>query len=220
MNLNRKGIWAVVGLIGLYVTCQLIADVGATKFVSIGSFVLPGGSFIFALTFTVRDMVHKRLGKEWARAAILLAAAFNVLMSVYFWAIARVPAPPFFELGDAWDAIFAIVPSIVIGSILAEVVSEWVDTEVYHVWYLKMIDKKGWPQWTSVVASNVVSLPIDSLIFGTFAFTILPLILGGESLPVIDSLKLVQGQIVWKALVTVVSMPAIYLVPRKPIVGV
>jgi hypothetical protein len=129
--------------------------------------------------------------------------------------MAKMPWPPFYKYGEAWTAIFAIVPAITVGSIIAEIVSELVDTEVYHFWRAKFAN---WPQWTRVLLSNAVSLPLDSLVFATLAFVVLPPIFGGHALPFSTALTLVGGQIIWKAVVTVVSMPGIYLVDEKPLI--
>lgn len=214
--MNRNTIWAIVSIIGLYVACQLIADVSATKLVQVGGIVLPGGSIIFAVTFTLRDMIHKRLGKEWARAAIVMAAAFNVILAAYMALMARMNYPEFFALGDAWGSIFAIVPAITIGSIVAELVSETIDTEIYQLWKDKL---KKLPQWTRVLASNAVSIPVDSLVFSMLAFVLLPGLFGAESIGFMDAMKgIFSGQVVYKAIVTILSLPMIYLVKDNPII--
>lgn len=214
-KVRRNTIWIVVALVGLYITCQLIADVAATKFVEVGGVVMPAGTFVFALTFTLRDMVHKRLGREWARAAIVCAAAFNVFLAGYMWVVAQLPSPVWFDLGDSWNAIFAIVPAITIGSIVAELVSESTDTEVYHLVKTKL---PQWPQWTRVVASNSVAIPIDSLVFSLLAFVVLPPLFGAVGMPLGDALnRVVSGQVLYKVVVMVVSLPLIYTVKDKPI---
>lgn len=215
--MKRTTVWTIVALVGLYVMCQAIADVGATRMVSLADIIMPGGTFIFALTFTLRDLVHKRLGKEWARAAIVLAAVFNIMLALYLAGIARLAFPPFFAVGEAWNSIFAIVPAITVASILAELVSELIDTEVYHIWRENL---PKWPQWTRVLASNAVSLPIDSVVFGVLAFTVLPVVFGGQVSPLGIAIRLSAGQIVWKAAVTLISMPVIYLVKDEPLEGI
>jgi hypothetical protein len=212
--MSKKTVYAVTFLIGLYVICQAIADVSATKLVEIGPIVLPAGSMIFAVTFTVRDLLHKRLGKTWAQAAIIVAAVGNILQALYLAWVSKMSYPPFFQNGEAWSAIFAIVPAITIASITAEVVSELIDTEVYHFWSHRF---RGFPQWSRVIVSNMVSLPIDSLVFATLAFVILPPLFGGETLPLGAALALTAGQIVFKAAVTLISMPSIYFVSEKPL---
>lgn len=211
--MKKTTIWTIVALVGLYVIAQAIADVGATKLALVGGAVLPAGTFIFALTFTLRDFIHKRLGKEWARAAIVVAALLNILQAVYLGAVARLPVPDFYGLGDAWAAVFAIVPAITIGSIFAEFISENVDTEVYD-W----VRRRGWPQWSRVIVSNLVSIPVDSFIFGLLAFVVLPPLFGAEGMPFLALLpRLVGGQSMWKAIVAIVSAPLTYLIPDRVI---
>jgi len=217
-RLYGKQVWTVVALIGAYVLCQAIADVGATKIVQIGSVTMPGGTFIFALTFTLRDMVHKRLGKDWARAAIVVAGSLNILQAVYLSVVGGLDCPPFYDACGAWGSIFALVPAIAIGSIGAEIISEWIDTDVYH-WWRHSHQTRNLPQWTAVIASNVVSLPLDSLIFGSLAFVLLPPLLGGHAMPFLAAMGVVGGQIMWKAIVTVVSLPLIYLIKEEAITG-
>ena len=210
--MTKKRIWMIVLLVGAYLTCQLIADIGATRFVQIGSQSLSAGTFVFALTLTLRDLIHKRLGKEWARAAIFSAALFNVFLAAYLWAMSLLPAPVWRDAVRVagWNSIFALVPAITIGSILAEMISELVDTEIYSLWN-KYLGKL--PQWTRVIASNFVSIPVDSFIFCTLAFSIVPSILGAGGMSLSEALTYaVGGQIIFKALVTVASAPMIYLI--------
>ena len=213
--MTKTTIRAIVLLVGTYVMAQAIADIGATKLIEIGGVVMPGGTFIFALTFTLRDMIHKRLGREWARMAIFTAAALNVLLAVYMLMLSRLPSPDFFALGDSWNAIFAIVPAITIGSIVAELASELTDTEVYHFWKTRF---PAAPQWSRVLVSNAVSLPIDSIVFTLLAFVLLPPVFGAEAMPFGAAVtRIASGQILYKAAVTVLSLPLIYTVKDIPI---
>lgn len=203
-------VWSIVLLIGTYIACQLIADIGATKFVEIAGVVMPAGTFVFALSFTLRDMIHKRLGKDWAKAAIISAAGLNIFLSGYLWIMSLLDAPVWFALGDSWNAIFAIVPAITLGSIAAELISQLTDTGIYTLWVNKFPRA---PQWTRVLASNFVSIPVDSVVFSVLAFTFLPAVFGAESMPFMSALvRIASGQILFKAIVTLVSLPLIYLV--------
>jgi uncharacterized integral membrane protein (TIGR00697 family) len=160
-------------------------------------------------------MLHKRLGKQWAQAAIFWAGAFNLFMAFYLWWMSRISAPVWFGLAEPWSAIFALVPSITLASIIAEVVSELVDTEVYHRIMKRFMGR--W-QFMRVVISNAISLPLDSFIFGTLAFVVFPPLFNADAIPFSAAMSAVAGQIIFKAIVTVVSMPGIYLVKERPIV--
>ena len=212
--MDRRTIWIVVGLAGGYIFAQVVADVAATKLVQIGSLAVPAGTFVFAVTFTLRDLIHKRLGKEWARACIGLAALFNLAMALYLQLMAALPTPAYYPFGEAWSAIFAFVPAIVVASITAEVIAEIVDTEVYHWWWQT---RSGYPQWSRVLVSNAISLPLDSFVFATLAFLLLPPLFGAEALPLGALPAIIGGQILLKVIITLISMPAIYLVKEEPL---
>lgn len=182
-----------------------MADVTAAKSVSLFGISIPAGTFVFALTFTWRDMLHKRLGKEWASAAIVAAALSNIAMVLYFMFAIVLPPASFWGGQDAFASILGVVPRIAFASILAEVISQLVDTEIYDL-ARRTVDK----QWVHVLVSNAVSLPIDSIIFGFAAFA--------GVFPIEAIWALVGGQILFKAVVTIVSLPGIYMIKDKSLV--
>jgi len=53
-------------IVSLYIAAQIISDVASLKIALIAGFSIDAGTFIYPLTFTIRDLVHKRLGKEAA----------------------------------------------------------------------------------------------------------------------------------------------------------
>jgi len=204
--MKKPTVYIITLLLGGYICFQLVADVTAAKIIDIGGHTMPAGTLVFALTFTWRDMIHKRLGKEWARAAIVVAAVANLFMALYFLLAIEIEPAIFWGHQEAFETVLGIVPRIVIASIIAEFVSEMVDTEVYH-YALGVISERH--QWARVALSNGVSLPLDSLLFTGLAF------LGTDQASHIPDM--IVAQVIFKGLVTVVSLPLIYLVPRKSI---
>src|SRR5262249_57974936 len=82
--------------IGLCIACELIANVTAGKPVVIGSLVVPAAVFIYAVTFTLLDLINERLGKLGARRVIATAFCANLLLAAYAPFPGGAPAPPFF----------------------------------------------------------------------------------------------------------------------------
>lgn len=202
---TNKLVWLTVLLVAGYVTLQLVADVCAVKMVSLFGVVLPGGSLVYAVTFTWRDLVHKKLGRAWARACIFLAAAMNVFMGLAFVWLIKMPYPPFFGAQAAVEVVLMQVPRIVIASIIAELVSELVDTELYQLVWRALGSRF---QWLRVVASNGISVPVDSALFAGLAF--------GGVFPTAALVSMIWGQCVWKWLVGAVSTPMIYAISEGP----
>lgn len=194
---------AAVVLIGSYIAAQIMSDIGSLKITTILGLAMDAGTFIYPITFTLRDLVHKRLGRRAAREAVLLAGALNVFMALYLQLVAQTAPDPTWPLNEAFVAVLGPVWRIVVASIIAEVVGELLDGEIYHLWTVRF---PGAPQWTRVLVSNAVSVPLDSLVFcwGAFAFT----------MPSATVWAIVGSNILMKAAVTLLSLPGIYLVKQ------
>lgn len=188
-----------------YIAAQILADITSLKIISVAGFSVDAGTLIYPFTFTLRDLVHKVIGRRGARLLIGLAAAANLLMGGLFWLVSRLPYDPAAGPQADWDAVLAPVWRIVIASIIAEVVSELVDTEIYHLW-ISQITKRY--QWARVLASNAVSMPLDSLLFVWIAFSGL--------LPAAVLVSIFWANVLIKGAVTLLSLPGIYLVPARP----
>jgi uncharacterized integral membrane protein (TIGR00697 family) len=182
-------------LIALYVACELIANITANKTVSLFGVTAPGGVFIYALTFTLIDLVNEHLGKLGARRVIYAAFAANILFAMYSAFVVLLPYPSFFTGQEAFAQVLGSTPRIVSASLLAYIVSSLIDVEVFDAWKRRV----GGHKWARVVASNAVSTAVDSALFVSVAFSgLFPLI------------PLIAGQYLFKMAITVVSVPLIY----------
>jgi uncharacterized integral membrane protein (TIGR00697 family) len=195
---------AGIVVISLYIAAQLLSDIASLKITLIAGFSMDAGTFIYPLTFTIRDLIHKRLGKQVARQVIILAAGINLFMALFFQFTSWLPQDPSWGLGREFAAVLGPVWRIVIASIVAEVFSELLDTEIYHLWQSRITEKY---QWMRVLSSNAFSIPVDSLIFCWGAF--------GFALPHDVVWSIFFANVIVKGAVTIVSLPAIYLVKEK-----
>jgi len=220
-NNTGNGLSTVAGgaivLIGSYIATQMVSDIGSLKIASIAGWAVDAGTFVYPITFTIRDMIHKRLGKKAARTTILLAAGVNLLMAAYFWLIGLLPPDASWAvwegasvtMNEAFARVLSPAWTIVIASILAEIVSELIDTEVYHLWTTRVTKRF---QWLRVLVSNAASVPVDSLIFSWLAFGI------GFGMPASEVWQIFWFNVIVKGIVTLASLPAIYLVRENPAV--
>ncbi|WP_374688733.1 queuosine precursor transporter [Promineifilum sp.] len=194
-----------------YVGAQMLADIASLKIGVVLGLAVDMGTFIYPITFTLRDVVHKVLGKRNAQTLIIAAAAINLIMAAYLAWAARVPSDPTWGLGDSFSAILGPIWRIVIASILAEVVSELLDTEVYH-WFVTRVTTRY--QWARVLTSNSISIPIDTLIFTVIAFGPLPGLADDPlSLPWPTVWQIFLFNVAVKFAVTIISLPLIYTTP-------
>jgi len=140
----------------LYVTAVLAANYTATWFMPIGPVQVAVGTLIFGATFTLRDKMHRN-GRRYVYGVIGLTALLMALESL----------------------TLAVDARIILASLVAIVLSETADTEVYQ-----RLIRRNW--YTRVAASNAVSIPLDSITFnliafaGVFAWPMLISIIAGE----------------------------------------
>ena len=186
--------------IACYIAAQLMADITSLRIVRVYGFSLDAGTFIYPLTFTLRDMVHKAVGRNGARILIITAAVMNIIMAGLFMFTAWLP--PDLNVGPqtAFGAVLSPVWRIVFASIMAEIFSELLDTEVYHAWVTRVTRRY---QWARVLVSNGISIPIDSLLFCWGAF--------GGTMPNTVVWQLIISNIFLKGAMTLLSLPLIYL---------
>jgi hypothetical protein len=202
-----------IAAVGAYVGAQVIADVTSLKIGNVTGRAVDLGTFIYPITFTLRDVVHKALGRRAARTLIVTAALVNLFMAAYLQWAAKAPSDPSYPLHEEFAAVLAPLWRITLASIVAEVISELADTEVYH-WFVRRVTTRH--QWARVAVSNAVSVPVDNVIFAVCAFGAIP---GLEdhalTLPWDAVWEIFVVNLTVKALVSAASLPMIYLTPDR-----
>lgn len=190
----------VIVIVAFYVACELIANITAGKPVTLpGGITVPAAVFIYALTFTLIDLINDRLGKQGARSVVYAAFLTNLLLACYIQFAIWLPKAPFYS-GEEQAAFAGVLGStwrVVIASRIAYLVSTLIDIQVFAWWR----ERVGRYRWARVLISNSVSTLVDSVVFITIAF-----------LGVMPIMPLIIGQYIVKMAVTIVSIPLIYAV--------
>jgi uncharacterized integral membrane protein (TIGR00697 family) len=205
MNSDKQsGLVSLAVVSSLYVAAQLLANVTSLRILMIAKFSIDAGTLIYPFTFTLRDLVHKSGGIRVARAIIITAAAANLFMAALYWLVARLPPDPSVGPQLAFGQVLSPVWRLVFASIVAQVVSELVDGEVYQLWVNKLGHKL---QWMRVLTSNSVSVPLDSALFCGLAFI--------GRMPFLVVMSIFWANVIVKGITTLVSLPWIYLVKER-----
>lgn len=206
--MNSRSLNVIVAVAVAYVAAQILSDIASLRIVVVAGLSMDAGTLVYPFTFTLRDLVHKTAGVSIARLLIFAAAGINVAMVILFGFVSSLPA----DLGVGpqleFAAVLAPVWRIVIASIVAEVVSELIDTTVYQRWKNRFGQRH---QWGRVLASNAVSLPIDSALFVLLAFA--------GDMPGDVVLSIFWANVLLKGAVAILSMPAIYAVKERAAVA-
>lgn len=187
-----------------YIACQMISNISSVKIANVLSLAVDGGTFLYPLAFTIRDMAHKTIGKKNTQKLIIVSAIINIFTPIYFYIISQIPADKSWEFDEAFKMTLSPVIRISIASIIASTLSEFVDTEIYH-FFVSKITKKY--QWLRVLISNAFSIPVDNFLFVAIAFF--------NVLPINALIGIFIFNFFVKYAVTIISVPMIYLVKEK-----
>jgi len=183
----------------------MLSDIASLQIVSFIGLSFDAGTFIYPITFTLRDLAHKVVGLKGVRVLILAAAVINLFMAGFFWFVSILTPDTTAGSSNMWGQVLAPVWRITLASIAAEVLSELLDTEAYRFWVDRITHRY---QWARVLVSNSVSIPMDSFVFSFLAFY--------GAMPVENVWAIFWANVLIKGIVTLVSLPMIYMVKDKP----
>ena len=202
--MTHRSLHVLVLVAVLYVAVQMLADISGLRILSIAGFSIAGGTLIYPITFTLRDMVHKVSNASIARLLIFSSGAINLFMAGFFLLVAKLP--PDLAVGEQneFGLVLANVGRISVASIVAEIIAELIDTEVYEIWVKRFGQR--W-QWGRVLASNAISVPVDTALFTVMAFA--------GILPTDVMVGLFVSNMLMKTVITFISIPGIYLVKEN-----
>ena len=184
-----------------YVAAQMVADISNLRDLTLFGYSVSAFSIAYPLTFTLRDMAHKLAGAAVARTLIITAAAVYVIVQAFFWIISGLPPELTPDESIALGQLLSPEWRFLMAAVVASVVSQLVDTEIYTRWVNRF---GGEHQWGRVLASNIIGIPLDRILFLVLALA------GGMS-----------GEELWAAFVGttivrlifgIISIPGIYLV--------
>lgn len=183
-----------IHLVGTYLACELVANITAGKITVLGPFTIPVASYVFALAYTLLDLINYALGAQETRRVVTTGFLANAILAGYSLLTVYLPPAPFWEGQEAYRRVLGSTPRVVVASLVAYLVSSHLDVSTY-AWLSKRM-----APWGRVLLSNAIGLAVDTLLFVTIAFY--------GQLPL---RPIITGQYAVKMAVTVVSIPLIYL---------
>jgi uncharacterized integral membrane protein (TIGR00697 family) len=185
--------------VALFVASLLTANIISVKLIMIGPFILPAGVIIFPVSYILGDILTEVYGYRYARRAIWLGFAGNLLAVVAIWLAGLLPAPPFWQGQEAFATILGFTPRLLLASFVAYLAGEFANSTV-------LAKMKVWSQgrhlWARTIASTVVGQGLDSLIFITIAF--------GGQMARPELISAVLSQWLFKSLYEVIATPLTY----------
>ena len=206
----------------LFVTGLVTAQLTAAKVLAFPSpvslpfsgetLVLPGAALAYAITFFASDCYAELYGRRSATRLVNTAFLMNFLVLGLVFTTIAAPAARSSIDPAAFGEVLGASANIVVGSLVAFLVSQNWDVVVFH--RLRRLTD-GEQLWLRNLGSTASSQLLDTVLFVGIAFWILPRLAGmGPQLPGEIVLGLMLGQYLLKLFIALLDTPLVYLAVR------
>jgi len=159
------------GLMVWIAMSTIIANIQVIKGIEILGMQATLGNTLYGSIFLATDILNEKYGLKIARKAVYIGffGAITLLITMQM-ALVFVPIQEPFPLAiqEAFELIFSLSVRIVIGSLLAYLVSQILDIWIYN--RIKLVLPENKYLWLRNNGSTLISQFVDTIIFVTIAF--------------------------------------------------
>lgn len=203
MNTTSKKELVFIVLGGLFITNALLGELIGGKLIQVGPFSMSIGVIPWPIVFISTDLINEYYGKAGVRMLTFLTVALVVYAFIILYCAIQVPAASFSPVTDeAFSMVFAQSMLIIVGSLVAFLVSQFVDVTVFWLFRNRTGSRKLWLRATG---STAVSQLIDSFVIISIAFW-----LPGK-ISTAEFLQVTTMNYSYKLLIAILITPLIYL---------
>lgn len=154
-------------ILALFAAVLLISNLAATKLIAFDWLYTDGGAILFPLVYIFGDILTEVYGYKYARRAIWTGFGVMLLAIFAFTVVRYMPPAPEYTDQASFEAVLGFFPRIVLASLLAYLVGEFVNS--YVLAKLK-VKTKGKQLWLRLIGSTVAGEALDTTIFCLVAF--------------------------------------------------
>ncbi len=200
---NRKDIVFLV-LAGFFITNAIVSELIGGKLVQFfGLFTQSIGIILWPVIFLLTDLINEYYGKDGVRKLTYITVGLISFTFIVLSVALSIPATSFSPVSDSvFNTIFGQSQWIIVGSIIAFLLSQLVDVYVFWMFKKATGDKHIWLRATG---STMVSQLIDTFVVQFIAF-----VLPGKW-PFSEFLTNASWGYAFKLLVALALIPMIYL---------
>ena len=151
----------------LFVSAFLISNIAASKIGVIYGIPVTGAVFIRPFIYIFGSIITEVYGYKKIRAVIWGTLLCNIFMVMALWAAILIPQNPVWHTQSEYSLILGSVPRVVLASMTAFFVGEFVNS--YVLARIKLWTK-GSNLLFRIITSSVVAISIDTALFVTIAY--------------------------------------------------
>lgn len=161
--LGKNGLYAWIG------AATLLANIQVVKTIEIFGIAMTLGNTIYATIYLTTDLLNEKYGEKEARKAVWFGFFTMIMSLVIMQMVLEFKPGPDDISQEALQTIFGVTPRIVLGSLCAYFISQFLDVRIFS--RLKVAYPSRSQLWIRNNGSTGLSQLVDTLIFCSIAFT-------------------------------------------------
>lgn len=154
-------VWVAIGTI--------IANIQVTKSVELFGITATLGNVLFASIYLATDILNDRYGRQVAKKAVWLGFSSAIIMTILMTISLQFNPAANDIAQQSLETLFGVVPRIVLGSIVAYIVGQYVDVYLFNLIKKRFSSNRTF--FIRAYGSTVFSSIIDTALFTLIAFT-------------------------------------------------
>lgn len=154
-------VWVAIGTI--------IANIQVTKSVELFGITATLGNVLFASIYLATDILNDRYGRQVAKKAVWLGFSSAIIMTILMTISLQFNPAANDIAQQSLETLFGVVPRIVLGSIVAYIIGQYVDVYLFNLIKKRFSSDRTF--FIRAYGSTVFSSIIDTALFTLIAFT-------------------------------------------------
>lgn len=169
MIFSSKRNLVFIVLAGIFITNAVVAELIGGKLIQIGPFIMSIGIIPWPVVFITTDLINEYYGRSGVKKLTIITASLIAYAFVILFLAIKIPAA--LGISTVTDAQFYAVFGqslwIIVGSLVAFLISQFIDVSIF--WLLR--DKTGGKMiWLRSTGSTIISQLIDTFVVLGIAF--------------------------------------------------
>lgn len=199
----------------IFSAALVISNVLSTKLMVIGPLIVPGGVICYAVTYLMTDVIGELYGKAAAGRVVRQGLLCQVICMALIQLTLLLPGADI-VIDEAYDTALGMSLWFTLAGLVAYVVSQSIDVEVFHRIRQRLRIKGNGYRWVWNNASTLVSQAVDTIVFLGIAFGLgMKYLFDAGTCGLL--MQMMISQYIVKALLAILDTPFFYLMTRNSI---
>ena len=204
------GFYKLFGKTGLFVwiaVSSIIANIQVNKSIELIGLTATLGNSVYGSIFLATDILNEKYGVKDANRSVIFGFSASIVMLVTM-SLSLIFVPSVNDYAqDALVTLFNPAIRIVLGSLLAYLVAQFLDIKLFNIVKKRLPGDKF--MWVRNNVSTILSQSVDTLIFVTIAFLFV------YETPIL--IQIYISTFVFKVIIALIDTPFLYIAKKiKP----